>query len=172
MRTATFETKPPKKASSALKTVAASEKVPPPVRTGAAVKKVPSAAQASTALKKPTPRKGVGKRVPPAPKSGARPLPPAVLAAAAQNMALSPLPQPARGQAINLGPIAGTESPTGAFGAGAVDLCEISPSGLVALGGDTFSGNACGSGTWSPSMALQVQPGSVNGNTIQFSGSF
>ena len=97
---------------------------------------------------------------------------PAVLAAAVQSLALPQLPQPAPGQAINLGPIAGTESPTGAFGAGAVDLCEISPSGLVALGGDTFSGNSCGSGTWSPSMALQVQPGSVNGNPIQFSGSF
>ncbi|MFZ0718208.1 DUF4185 domain-containing protein, partial [Mycobacterium sp.] len=97
---------------------------------------------------------------------------PAVLAAAVQTLALPQLPQPAPGQAINLGPIAGTESPTGAFGAGAVDLCEISPSGLVALGGDTFSGNSCGSGTWSQSMALKVQPGTVNSNTIQFNGSF
>jgi hypothetical protein len=95
-----------------------------------------------------------------------------VLAAAVQSLALPQLPQPAPGQAINLGPIAGTESSTGAFGAGAVDLCEISPSGLVALGGDTFSGNACGSGAWSPSMALQVQPGTLNANSIQFNGSF
>ena len=172
MRTATFETKPPKKASSALKTVAAAKKVPSPAQASAAVKKVPSAAQASTASKKPTPRKRVGKRVPPAPKSGARPLAPAALAAAAQSVALPQLPQPTPGQAINLGPIAGTGSPTGAFGAGAVDLCEISPSGLVALGGDTFSGNSCLTGTWSQSMALQVQPGTLNGNTIQFSGSF
>ena len=172
MRTATFETKPPKKASSALKTAAAAKKVPSPPQASAVVKKVPSAAQASTALKKPTPRKRVGKRVPPAPKSGARPLAPAALAAAAQSVALPQLPQPTPGQAINLGPIAGTGSPTGAFGAGAVDLCEISPSGLVALGGDTFSGNGVGQGTWSASMALQVQPGTLNGNTIQFSGSF
>ena len=172
MPTTTVDTKPPKKASSELKTSAASKKVPSPVRTSAALKKVPSVGQASTALKKPTARKRVGKRVPPAPKSGARPVGPAVLAAAVQSLALPQLPQPAPGQVINLGPIAGTESPTGAFGAGAVDLCEISPSGLVALGGDTFSGNAEGSGAWSPSMALQVQPGTVNGNPIQFSGSF
>jgi hypothetical protein len=89
-----------------------------------------------------------------------------------QLLALPELPQPAPGQAINLGPIAGTESPTGALGAGAVDLCEISPGGLVALGGDTFSGNAEGVGAWSPSMALQVQPGTLNGNPIQFDGSF
>ena len=114
------------------------------MKTSAASKKAPSIGQASTALKKPTPRKRAGKRVPPAPKSGARPVAPAVLAAAVQSLALPQLPQPAPGQAINLGPIAGTESPTGAFGAGAVDLCEISPSGLVALGGDTFSGDAEG----------------------------
>jgi Domain of unknown function (DUF4185) len=159
MPTTTLETKPPKKAPSALK-------------TSAALKKAPSASQASTALKKPTPRKRVGKHVPPAPKSGARPLAPAVLAAAVQTLALPQLPRPAPGQAINLGPIAGTESPTGAFGAGAVDLCEISPSGLVALGGDTFSGHSCGTGTWSQSMALKVRPGTIDGNTIQFSGSF
>ena len=148
-----LEPKPPKKAPSAL-------------RSSVALKKT------SVALKKTTPPKRAAKRPPPAPKSGARPLAPAVLAAAVQSLALPQLPQPAPGQAINLGPIAGTESPTGAFGAGAVDLCEISPSGLVALGGDTFSGNACGSGTWSPSMALQVQPGTLNGNPIQFNGSF
>ena len=172
MSTTTLEKKPPKKVASALKTTAASKKVPTPVRTSAASKKVPPASQASTALKKPTPRKRPGKRVPPAPKSGARPLAPAVLAAAVQSLALPQLPQPAPGQAINLGPICGTDSPTGAFGAGAVDLCEISPSGLVALGGDTFSGNGVGQGQWSQSMALQVQPGTLNGNTIQFSGSF
>jgi Domain of unknown function (DUF4185) len=162
----TLETKPSKKASPAVRTGVALKK------TSAASKKAPSIGQASTALKKPTPRKRVGKRVPPAPKSGARPLAPAVLAAAVQSLALPQLPQPAPGQAINLGPIAGTESPTGQFGAGAVDLCEISPSGLVAIGGDTFSGNAEGVGNWSASMALQVAPGTVNGNPIQFSGSF
>jgi Domain of unknown function (DUF4185) len=162
----TLETKPSKKASPAVRTGVALKK------TSAVSKKAPSIGQASTALKKPTPPKRVGKRVAPAPKSGARPLAPAVLAAAMQSLALPQLPQPAPGQAINLGPIAGTESPTGQFGAGAVDLCEISPSGLVAIGGDTFSGNAEGVGNWSASMALQVAPGTVNGNPIQFSGSF
>jgi Domain of unknown function (DUF4185) len=166
MATTTLEKKPVKKASSALSKNVALKK------TSAAPKKAPAVGQASTALKKPAPRKPAGKRVPPAPKSGARPVAQAVLAAAVQSLALPQLPQPAPGQAINLGPIAGTESSTGAFGAGAVDLCEISPSGLVAIGGDTFSGNAEGQGAWSPSMALQVAPGTINANTIQFSGSF
>jgi hypothetical protein len=147
-----LETKPQKKAPSV-------------GRNGVALSKT------SVALKKTTPRKRAAKRPPPAPKSGARPVGPAVLAAAVQALALPALPQPAPGQAINLGPIAGTGSPTGALGAGAVDLCEISPSGQVALGGDTFSGNAARSGAWSPSMALQVQPGTLNSN-IQFNGSF
>jgi hypothetical protein len=135
-------------------------------------KKVPSAGRAGAGSKKTTPRQRPAKRPPPAPKSGARPVRPAVLTAAAQALALPQLPQPAQGQAINLGPIAGTESPTGAQGAGAVDLCEISPGGQVALGGDTFSGNAARSGAWSPSMALHVRPGTLNSNPIQFDSSF
>jgi Domain of unknown function (DUF4185) len=159
----TLETKP------SLRTNGAATKAPSAPRTSVALKKT-APKKTSVALKKTTPRKRVAKRVPPAPKSGKPPLAPAVLAAAVQSIALPQLPQPAPGQAINLGPIAGTESPTGALGAGAVDLCEISPSGLVALGGDTFSGNSCGSGTWSASMGLQVQPGTLNGNPIHFSG--
>jgi D-arabinan endo alpha-(1,5)-arabinofuranosidase len=135
-------------------------------------KKVPSAGRRTSAGSKATPRKRAAKRPPPAPKSGARPVGAAALGAARQALVLPQLPQPAPGQAINLGPIAGTESPTGALGAGAVDLCEISPSGQVALGGDTFSGNAALSGAWSPSMALHVRPGTLNGNPIQFDGSF
>jgi Domain of unknown function (DUF4185) len=133
--------------------------------------KVPSAGRTSAGSKK-TPGKPAAKRHPPAPKSGARPVRPAVLAAAVQALALPQLPQPGPGETINLGPIAGTDSPTSALGAGAVDLCEISPSGQVALGGDTFSGNAACSGAWSPSMALQVRPGTLNSNPIQFNGSF
>jgi hypothetical protein len=87
-------------------------------------------------------------------------------------MALPQLPQPALGEVVNLGPIAGTGSPTGALGAGAVDLCEISPGGQVALGGDTFSGDAARSGAWSQSMGLHVRPGTLNANTIQFDRSF
>jgi hypothetical protein len=140
-------------------------------------KKVRSAGRTGAGSKKTTPQRPA-KRHPPAPKSGKRPVGRAVLNAARRALAppqllgLPELPQPARGQHINLGPIAGTESPTGALGAGAVDLCEIAPSGLVALGGDTFSGNAAFSGTWSPSMALHVQPGTLNANTIQFNRSF
>ena len=87
-------------------------------------------------------------------------------------MALPSLPQPAPGQALNLGIIAGTDGPTAALGAGAVDLCEISPGGQVALGGDTFSGNAMGQGAWSPSMGLHVRPGTLNADTIQFDRAF
>jgi hypothetical protein len=155
-----LEPKPQKKAPSVGRTSVA------PKKTSVALKKT------GVALKKTTPPKRAAKRPPPAPKSGARPVGHAVLAAAVQSLALPQLPQPAPGQAINLGPIAGTESPTGTFGAGAVDLCEISPSGLVALGGDTFSGNAMGDGAWSPSMALHVRPGTLNSNPIQFDGSF
>ena len=134
-------------------------------------KQVPSPGGTGAGYKKPTP-KPPAKRHPPAPKSGARPAAPARLAAAAQALALPDLPQPDPGQAINLGPIAGTGSPTGALGAGAVDLCEISPGGQVALGGDTFSGNAMGDGAWTPSMALHVRPGTLNSNPIQFDRSF
>ena len=117
-------------------------------------------------------RQRPAKSPPPAPKSGFVPRRPAVLLdAAVQAMAVPQLPQPGPGQAINLGPIAGTASPTGALGAGAVDLCEISPCGQVALGGDTFSGNAALSGSWSPSMGLHVRPGTLNG-VIQFDSSF
>jgi hypothetical protein len=77
-------------------------------------------------------------------------------------MALPGLPQPGPGEAINLGIVAGTSSPTGALGAGATDLCEISPGGQVALAGDSFSGNRMGEGAWSPSMGLHVLPGSLS----------
>jgi hypothetical protein len=133
--------------------------------------KAASAGPTQAASKKPT-QQSAAKRPPPAPKSGARPLRPAALASAMEAMALHQLPQPASGEVNNLGPIAGTGSPTGALGAGAVDLCEISPGGQVALGGDTFSGDAALSGTWSQSMGLHVRPGTLNANTIQFDRSF
>ncbi len=134
-------------------------------------KKVPSARRSGAGSKNPTPQRAA-KRPPPAPKSGARPARPAVLAAAVEAMALPQLPQPAPGQAINLGIIAGTDGPTAGLGAGAVDLCEISPGGQVALGGDTFSGNAMGQGAWSASTGLHVRPGTLNADTIQFDRSF
>jgi hypothetical protein len=117
-------------------------------------------------------RQRAAKHPPPAPKSGVVPRQPAAqVAAALDAMALPPLPQPRPGEAINLGPVAGTGSPTGALGAGATDLCEIAPSGQVALAGDTFSGDAAFSGTWSPSMGLHVQPGTLN-STIAFDRAF
>src|SRR5947209_1812321 len=134
---------------------------------------------------KATPRKRAAKNAPPkakhtpaqpAPKSGAVALNPAVLASFVQAMAPPPLPQPPPGQAFPLGVIAGTDGPgpgpTSGIGAGAVDLCEISPGGQVALGGDTFAGNAMGAGAWSPSMGLHVRPGTLNSDQIQFDRSF
>jgi hypothetical protein len=50
-----------------------------------------------------------------------------------------------------------------ASGPGGVDLGEIAPSGQVALGGDAFSGNGMGVGDWSPSIAMHVRPGTLNG---------
>ncbi len=88
------------------------------------------------------------------------------------------VPQPPRGGHINLGIVAGSDSPgepgnrpTAAFGAGATDLCEISPGGQVALAGDTFTGNRCGEGNWSPSLGLHVTPGTLGGK-VQFDRSF
>ena len=135
-------------------------------------KKVPSAGQRrcrieenhTTATSRQTPTTSTQVRRPPGAASSTH--------CGCEALALPRLPQPAPGQAINLGPIAGTESPTGALGAGAVDLCEISPGGQVALGGDTFSGNVARSGAWSPSMALHVRPGTLNSNPIQFDSSF
>jgi hypothetical protein len=162
-----LETKPSKKTPTAPRTNGASKKT-----SVASTKTVVAPKKTGVALKKTTPRKPVVRHVPPAPKSGKPPLSRRALAAAVKAATLPQLPQPDPGQAINLGPIAGTESPTGALGVGAVDLCEIAPNGLVAIGGDAFSGNAEGQGNWSPSVALQVQPGTVNGDPIQFSGAF
>lgn len=108
----------------------------------------------------------------PAPKSGVLPPRFKQLAAAAADAMASGLPQPAPGEVINLGPIAGTGTPTGVIGAGATDLCEIAPSGQVALAGDTFAGQGVGIGAWSPSMGLHVRPGSLNGARIEFDYSF
>ena len=142
-----------------------------------AKKKVASTRRAGTATTKKaasTRRAGTARR--PAkrplaiPDSGIAPRRTRAMAAAALRE-LPRLPQPVRGDAINLGPIAGTGSPTGALGAGATDLCEISPDGQVALAGDTFSGDAAFQGAWSPSMGLHVRPGTLNGR-IQFDRSF
>jgi hypothetical protein len=148
----------------------------------APIKKTASATKKTARAKKPTTREVASKAAPgrratkralPQPKSGVIPRRhEAMVAEALQAMALPGLPQPAPGQAINLGIIAGTDGPTAGLGAGGTDLCEIAPSGLVALAGDTFPGNCMGCGPGSPSMALHVRAGTVNANTIQFDYSF
>lgn len=144
-----------------------------------AEKKPPEKAPAprrAAAASKATPPQRSAKRALPAPKSGAVALDHTVLASFVQTMALPQLPQPPRGQAQFVGVIAGTDvpgpGPTNWLGAGAVDLCEISPSGQVALGGDNFAGNAAFAGAWSPSVGLHVRPGTLNSNPIQFDRSF
>src|SRR5258705_7569527 len=134
----------------------------------ASTKKVASTRYAGTATKKTT-RRRPGKANRPLAIPGSGPEPRRTRAMAVRE--LQELPQPVRGDAINLGPIAGTGSPTGALGAGGTDLCEISPGGQVALAGDTFSGNGAYQGAWSPSMGLHVRPGTLNGR-IQFDRSF
>lgn len=95
-----------------------------------------------------------------------------------EGLALPELPQPIRGDKINLGIVAGSDSPiepgtqpTAGLRAGATDLCEIAPSGQVALAGDTFTGNACLQGDWSPSLGLRVRTGSLGGK-VAFDSSF
>lgn len=79
----------------------------------------------------------------------------------------------APGEVRNLGPAAGSGSPTATLGVVGTDLCEIAPSGLVALGGDTFSAPKLTSG-WSPSIGLHVRPGTLtNADTgVQFDRAF
>lgn len=139
--------------------------LPQPLEPGPAAK---AKAEALKQLPEPVPEIDH----PPAPKSGRlRKQSAERIAEAMAALALPQLPQPARGQAISLGPIAGTGSATGAIGAGATDLCEIAPSGQVALAGDTFAGNAAYAGAWSPSMGLHVRQGTLDGK-IQFDRSF
>jgi Domain of unknown function (DUF4185) len=137
------------------------KKVAATARTGNPAKKATTARKPSTT--KP-PR--------PAPKSGVLPPRYKEMVAAALAAVMSDLPQPGPGEVINLGPIAGTDTPTGALGAGGTDLCEIAPSGQVALAGDTFSGDGVGIGVWSRSMGLHVRPGTLNSAAIQFDRSF
>ncbi|TDH17642.1 DUF4185 domain-containing protein [Mycobacteroides franklinii] len=137
-----------------------------PARKAAAAKAAPPRKRAA-ATKKPV------KRQPPPfalTKSPAPPLPPRANVQGFSIDRAAP-PQPDPGTAINLGPIAGTDSPTAALGAGATDLCEIAPSGQVALAGDTFAGNGAFQGAWSPSLGLHVRPGTLS-DLIQFDRSF
>ena len=81
------------------------------------------------------------------------------------------IPQPPleRCQHRDLGIVAGTDGPTAGIGVGATDLCEIAPSGEVAVAGDTFTGKKCRDGEWTPSVALHVR--SLAGK-VQFDSTF
>ncbi len=100
-----------------------------------------------------------------------------VAEAAFREMAVSPLPRPDTGQHLCLGIVAGSDAP-GSLGCRpigdlATDLCEIAPSGQVAIAGDTFSGD-CALGpraAWYASLALHVKPGSLQ-RTVEFDGTF
>lgn len=81
-------------------------------------------------------------------------------------------PSLGRGQRLYMGIVAGTDvngGPTRGIGVGATDLCEIAPSGEVAVAGDTFDGCRCKDGRWTPSLALHVS--SLAGK-VQFDRSF
>ena len=146
-----------------------------PAKPEKTAKKVASARRTGEGSKKTT-RQLPAKRPQPTPKWGPRrstaPVTRGFEAMAAfEAMALPELPQPDRGQHFNLGIIAGSDGPTGGIGAGATDLCEISPSGQVALAGDTFRGNKVYEGDWSPSLGLHVKPGTL-GRKVEFDYSF
>lgn len=143
----------------------------------AAAKHPPPARHTGNGSKSATGQRAA-KRPPPVPKSNLTPrrstaplAPPIKARAALAARALPELPQPVRGDKINLGIVAGSDGPTGWLGAGATDLCEISPGGQVALAGDTFTGNRCREGDWSPSLGLHVKPGTLGGK-VEFDHSF
>ena len=141
---------------------------------GKQTKKVAATARKGSAAKKATkaPRRNAPAAPRPAPKSGFLPSRFQQMAAAALAAVASDLPHPGPGEVVNLGPIAGTDTPTRSLGAGATDLCEIAPSGQVALAGDTFAGDGVGLGAWSRSLGLHVRPGTLNTAAIQFDRAF
>lgn len=97
----------------------------------------------------------------------------AVLAAvmsmpAAQAQPPAPIPGPvlpplAPGQAVRIGPTAGTGTPTRDYGIGATDLCEFMefPSGILQVCGDSFAGQGVGFGGWYSPIALHVETDSL-----------
>lgn len=80
----------------------------------------------------------------------------------------APVPGPvlgplAPGQAIRIGPAAGTGTPTRDYGIGATDLCEFMefPSGILQVCGDSFAGQGVGFGGWYSPIALHVDTDSI-----------
>ncbi len=81
----------------------------------------------------------------------------------------APAPEPilqplAPGQAVRIGPTAGTGTPTGDYGIGATDLCEFLefPTELLQVCGDSFAGQGVGFGGWYSPIALHVDTASVD----------
>ena len=76
-----------------------------------------------------------------------------------------PILQPlAEGEAIRIGPTAGTGTPTRDYGIGATDLCEFMefPSEVLQVCGDSFAGEGVGFGGWFSPIALRVDTSSVD----------
>jgi hypothetical protein len=81
----------------------------------------------------------------------------------------APVPQPilrplALGQAMRIGPVAGTGTATADYGIGATDLCEFMefPSGILQICGDSFPGQGVGFGRDYSPVALHVDTDSIN----------
>jgi hypothetical protein len=81
----------------------------------------------------------------------------------------APVPEPvlrplALGQAMRVGPTAGTGTATADYGIGATDLCEFMefPSGILQVCGDSFPGQGVGFGRGYSPIALHVDTDSVN----------
>ena len=74
------------------------------------------------------------------------------------------LPRLAVGEAVPIGPVAGTGTPTRDYGIGATDLCEFMdfPTELLQICGDSFAGPGVGFGRWFSPIALRVVGESVN----------
>lgn len=81
----------------------------------------------------------------------------------------APIPKPVlpplvSGQAIRIGPTAGTGTPTRDYGVGATDLCEFMefPSGILQVCGDSFAGQGVGFGGYHSPVALRVDTDSID----------
>jgi len=81
----------------------------------------------------------------------------------------APIPQPilhplAEGQAVRVGPVAGTGTATADYNIGATDLCEFMefPTGILQICGDSFPGQGAGFGRDYSPIAFHVDTDSIN----------
>lgn len=124
-------------------------------KAAATTKKADKKAKKSAELTEKKPKKTAGKKATKkADRTPLRSAPP--LGISSREALVVPQPPLGHGQHRDMGVIAGTEGPTACLDAGATDLCEIAPSGLVAVAGDTWKGPRAWVGEWSPSLALHV----------------